>query len=82
MNYEYVSGWVTSIKMSLGIVVNILYVILVALVIIQIFVLKSILFQNGFSQSTINAIPSILISLAVQLFNYLYTFLIKLITTF
>lgn len=70
----------TIIKSVFTFIVNLAYFVFVCLVIIYIFVLKSIMFQKGYPQTVVNAIPSILISLVVQIFNYLYTYLIKLIT--
>jgi hypothetical protein len=40
------------------------------------------LFQKRYSQFVINTIPSILIALTVQIFNFLYVYLLKLITEF
>jgi hypothetical protein len=45
-------------------------------------VLKSVLFMKGFPQSAVNTIPAIMIAVVVQIFNYLYTYVIKLITQF
>lgn len=82
MNEEYVPGWASVLKLIVGIVANILYLTFVSLVIIEIFILKSVLFQRGYSQSTVNGLPAILIAIAVQVFSYVYIFLIRLITMF
>lgn len=78
----YVPEYITMLKSIFTFAINILYLTLVSLVIIEIFVLKSVLFQRGFPQSAVNTIPAILIAIVVQIFNYLYTYLIKLITEF
>lgn len=82
MNFQYVPKWITILKSIFTFVINILYLTLVSLVLILIFVLKSVLFVRGYSQNTVNVVPSLLISIAVQLFNLLYTYLIGLITQF
>lgn len=62
--------------------ITLAYIILMALVIILIFVFKTYLFQTGQPQELVSVVPSLLISIAVQVFNKLYTILIKAITDF
>lgn len=50
--------------------------------ILIIFTFKGWLSQKGFSQSTVTAIPSILIALATQLFNFVYRKMLGLLVEF
>jgi len=68
------------LKLIFTFMINLVYVLLVALVIISVFVLKSVMFQTGYSQSAVNTIPSIIIAIIVKIFNHLYGYIIKLIT--
>lgn len=53
-----------------------------ALVIVEIFVFKTYLYQSGYDQQIVSIVPSLLISISVQIFTFLYTILIKYLTDF
>ena len=82
LNYEYVPKWKTVLKTLFTITLNLAYVLLVALVILLLFLFKTYLYQLGLDQKIVNQVPSILISLASQIFNKIYMKIIKNITIF
>lgn len=47
-----------------------------------IFVLKGQLYQEGYAQSTVTILPAVLISLSVQIFNFIYQKLVRFVIDF
>ena len=82
LNFEYVPAWQTALKTFFTLVVNATYVLLVALVILLLFVFKTYLYQRGLPQQAVNIIPSVLISIASQIFSKIYSIVIRNITIF
>ena len=82
MNYEYVPAWEITLKYGFTFLITLSFVILMAMVIIEILVFKSYLFQIGADPQVVSLVPSILISVSIQIFNFIYTKLIKFITDF
>ena len=82
MNYEYKPAYSVILRRLFAFLISVIYVVLMALVIVLIFVLKTYLFQTGQPQDVVSIVPSILISIAVQVFNAIYTILLKVITDF
>lgn len=64
------------------VIINLAYVGMVTEVILLLFVLKTYLYQSGLSQTIVQQVPAILISIAVQIFTKIYTILIKSIINF
>ena len=64
------------------VIINLAYVGLVTEVILLLFVFKTYLYQSGLSQTIVQQVPAILISIAVQVFTQFYTILIKFIINF
>ena len=64
------------------VIINLAYVGMVTEVILLLFVLKTYLYQSGLSQTIVQQVPAILISIAVQVFTKIYTILIKSIINF
>ena len=63
-------------------VINLAYVGLVTEVILLLFLFKTYLYQLGYPQTIVQQAPAILIAIATQVFNKLYTILIKSIINF
>lgn len=82
LNYEYVPKWKTVLKTIFTVILNLAYVLLVAVVILLLFLFKTYLYQLGLDQNIVNQVPSILISLASQIFTKIYMVIIKNITIF
>lgn len=82
LNYEYVPKWKTALKTIFTVILNLAYVLLVALVILLLFLLKTYLYQKGLDQNIVNQVPSILIAIASQVFSKIYMFIITKITVF
>lgn len=74
--------WKTALKTLFTVVLNLAYVLLVALVILLLFLFKTYLYQLGLDQNIVNQVPSILIALASQVFSKIYMVIIKNITIF
>jgi len=64
------------------VIINLAYVGMVTEVILLLFVFKTYLYQLGLSQTIVQQVPAILISIAVQVFTKIYTILIKSIINF
>jgi len=64
------------------VIINLAYVGMVAEAILLLFVFKTYLYQSGYSQTIVQQVPAILISIAVQVFTKVYTILIKSIINF
>jgi hypothetical protein len=82
MNFEYVPAWEIALKYGFTFLITLTFVILMAMVIIETLVFKSYLFQIGADPQVVSLVPSILISVSIQIFNFIYTKLIKFITDF
>jgi hypothetical protein len=82
LNFEYVPRWKTLLKTIFTVILNLAYVLLVAEVILLLFLLKTYMYQKGYNQTLVNQVPSILISVASQVFNKVYMMIIRNITIF
>ena len=82
MNYEKVGPTHNIIKSALTLTLNFAYVIMMAATLLLIFIFKGELYQQGYDQNLVTVLPSILISLAVQVYNFIYSKLIRLIVDF
>lgn len=74
--------WKTALKTLFTVILNLAYVLLVALVILLLFLFKTYLYQLGLDQNIVNQVPSILIAISSQVFSKIYTVIIKNITIF
>lgn len=69
-------------KTLFTLILNLAYVFLVALCILLLFLFKTYLYQLGLDQTIVNQVPSILISVASQVFSKIYMIILKKITIF
>lgn len=82
INYEYVPAWSQMFTSLFTFLVNVAFVGVMGLTIFEIFILKTYMYQLGIEQTYVNLIPSVLISLAIKIFNFMYTKLIYTILQF
>lgn len=75
-------AWKAILKTLYTLLVSLSYVAFVALLIMLLFTFKSYLFQSGYSQTSVDVLPSILIAITVQVCNYAFTLLMELIAEF
>lgn len=59
-------------KTLIALFINIMFVLMMASIILLIITLRITMFQLGLSQSLVTNVPSILISLSIQILSYLY----------
>jgi hypothetical protein len=82
MNDEEAHYALSIVKEVIAFAINVVFVVLLAAVILAIFTLKSTLIIYEYPQSTITAVPAILIAITTQLFNYLYNKMIGILVEF
>ena len=82
LNFEYVPQWISVLKSIFTVLINLAYVAMLTQVILLLFVFKTYLYQSGYSQTVVQQVPAILISIATQVFIKIYTILIKNIINF
>lgn len=74
--------WKTLLKTIYTLILNILYVTLVAQVILLLFLFKTYLLQKGYDQNIVNSVPSLLVAVASQVFSFIYKIILRQITIF
>ena len=82
MNYEKVGSAHNIIKQGITLILNVAYIILMGATLLLIFILKGQLYQQGSDQSAVTLVPSILIGLSVQFYNYVYSKIIRFVVDF
>ena len=82
MNDEQASGLSQGLRSAIAFFINIVFVVCMGATILIIFALKTQMFQQGLDQQLITIVPSILIAVAVQVFNFLYAIIVKLLVDF
>ena len=82
MNDEQASPIPQFLKSALSFFINIVFVVCMGATILIIFALKNELYQRGSNQTVITVVPSLLIAITVQVFNFIYGIIVKLIVDF
>lgn len=66
----------------ISLLINLIFVILMAATILIIFTLKGELYQRGYTQTSITLIPAILVALSTEVFNFIYSKIIGILVEF
>ena len=76
-------GWAEDFtKSAISLLISLIFVVCMGATILIIFALKTEMYQRGYSQTTVTVLPSILIALSVQAFNFAYQIIVKLLVDF